>query len=104
MERGKKGSEASAINIRFSGWICGSVVWLNEATVWTILQKAVGEIIVYNHIVLNVPFCAEPACQLTKRLKWPDQRTTGRTGGLQTERSFSMKQNFWQSLDVVGLS
>ena len=25
---------------------CGSEVWLNEATVWTILPEAVGEIIV----------------------------------------------------------
>ena len=29
---------------------------------------------------------------------------SGRTRGLQTERSFSMKQNFRQSLELVGLS
>ena len=36
--------------------------------------------------------------------KWPHHGTTGRTRGLQIERSFSMMQDFWQSSEAVGLS
>ena len=36
--------------------------------------------------------------------KWPDQRTTGPTRGLQTERSFSMIQDFRQSSGAADLS
>ena len=44
------------------------------------------------------------ACRLTKWPKWPDQGTTGRTRGLQTEQPFSIMQDFWQSSEAVGLS
>ena len=43
-------------------------------------------------------------CRLTKRLELPDQGTTGRTRGLQTEWLFSMMQDFRQSSEAVGLS
>ena len=46
---------------------------------------------------LNVSFCAQVACRLT-----PGQ--SGRTRGLQTERSFSMMQDFRQSSEAVGFS
>ena len=36
--------------------------------------------------------------------KWPNQRTTGPTRGLQTERSFSMIQDFGQSSGAADLS
>ena len=46
-------------------------------------------------------FCAQSACRLTQ---WPDQGTFGRTRDLQTQRLFSMIQEFWQSSEAVGLS
>ena len=49
------------------------------------------------------PF-AQFTCRLTKWPKWPDQGTTGRTRGLQTEQPFSIMQDFWQSSEAVGLS
>ena len=52
----------------------------------------------------NVSCCAQLACRLSKWPKWPDEGTTGRISDLQTERSFSMMQEFWQSSEAVGLS
>ena len=52
----------------------------------------------------NVSCCDQYACRLSKWPKWPDQGTTGRIRHLQTERSFSMMEDFRQSSEAVGLS
>ena len=49
----------------------------------------------------NIPFAHSLHAGLTK---WPDQGNFGRTRGLQTQRLFSMIQDFWQSSEAVGLS
>ena len=57
--------------------------------------------------VWNVSFCAQfgSVCMPAyKWPKWPNQRTTGPTRGLQTERSFSMIQDFGQSSGAADLS
>ena len=48
----------------------------------------------------NVPFAHSLHAGLTK---WRDQGNFGRTRGLQTQRLFSMIQDFWQSSEAVGL-
>ena len=53
--------------------------------------------------VLGTFLFTQFACRLTKWLKWPDQGTTGRTRGLQTEQPFSIMQGFWQRSEAVGL-
>ena len=52
-------------------------------------------------MVLGTFLFAHFWCRLTK---WPDQGTTGRTRGLQTERSFSIMQDFWKSSEALGVS
>ena len=52
----------------------------------------------------KVSCCAQFACRLSKWPKWPDQGTTGRIRDLQSERSFSMMEDFRQSSEAVGLS
>ena len=52
--------------------------------------------------VWNVSFCCQFACRLTSGQR--NQGTTGRTRGLQTERSFSLMQDFRQSTEAVDFS
>ena len=52
----------------------------------------------------NVTFLRTVCMPAYKWPKWPNQRTTGPTRGLQTERSFSMIQDFGQSSGAADLS
>ena len=53
--------------------------------------------------VWNVSICAQFVCRAYKEAKQTDQDTNDQTRGLQTERSFSIMQDFWLGSEAATL-